>query len=160
MTQSTINQPEVRGIGIGSILDDPRTERRGIAFIVLLVSLLPLVVGAALQADHNGVGTHEQLGLPACNFLTVTGYPCVSCGMTTAVALATQGHLMQAFIVQPAGAILALSLAATIMVAGWCVITGASLKPLFRRLWKLPTLIVIIAVLLGAWGYKVAVMNG
>ncbi len=158
MTQSITRKPGISNQGIGAVLDDPRTERRGIAFIVLLATLLPLVVGAALHANHSGVGTHEQLGLPACNFLVVTGYPCVSCGMTTAVALAAQGHLMQALVVQPAGALLALSLAATSMVAAWCVITGASLKPLYRRLGKLPTLIVIIAVLLGAWGYKVVTM--
>ncbi|NJL31438.1 MAG: DUF2752 domain-containing protein, partial [Phycisphaerales bacterium] len=85
---SQTNTPNATPVqGTYSVLDDPRTERRGIAIIVLLVCLLPLVVGAALHADPQGVGTHEQLGFPACQFLEVTGYPCISCGMTTAVAL-------------------------------------------------------------------------
>lgn len=141
-----------------SVLDDPRTERRGIALVVLLLSLLPLVMGAVLHPDPQGVGTHEQLGFPACSFLRVTGYPCVSCGMTTAVSLAAHGHLAQAFATQPAGTMLALLLASTSLVAGWCVITGASLKPIYRRLWKWPTLIVVVTGLLGAWAYKVLIM--
>ena len=33
------------------------------------------------------MGTHQQLGLPPCNFVTLTGYPCPACGMTTSFAL-------------------------------------------------------------------------
>lgn len=45
---------------------------------------------AALQAQEDEVqraGTHQQLGLPECNFKAMVGAPCPSCGMTTSFAL-------------------------------------------------------------------------
>ncbi|HEY8505076.1 MAG TPA: DUF2752 domain-containing protein [Gemmataceae bacterium] len=38
-------------------------------------------------------GTHEQLGLPPCNFYRMTGRPCPSCGMTTSFALLVRGDV-------------------------------------------------------------------
>lgn len=43
-----------------------------------------LITAFLLQPDPLGHGTHQQLGLPPCGFLTVTGYPCPGCGLTTA----------------------------------------------------------------------------
>src|SRR5687768_15883893 len=42
-----------------------------------------LVVASMLQPDSRGMGTHEQLGMPPCTFLFLTGIRCPSCGMTT-----------------------------------------------------------------------------
>jgi hypothetical protein len=41
-------------------------------------------------------GTHQQLGLPPCGFLRMTGKPCPSCGMTTSFSLTMHGDLANA----------------------------------------------------------------
>jgi len=51
-------------------------------------------------------GTHRQLGLPACTLLTASGVPCISCGMTTSVALTVRGDLPAAANANWAGMIL------------------------------------------------------
>ena len=38
--------------------------------------------------------THTQLGMPPCNFVTLTGKPCPSCGMTTSFALLVRGDVV------------------------------------------------------------------
>jgi len=51
-----------------------------------------LVLARTLSPDPQGMGTHQQLGLPPCGFKLVLGIPCPSCGMTTSWALATRGQ--------------------------------------------------------------------
>ncbi len=68
-------------------------------------------------------GTHRQLGLPPCGFLTMTGLPCPSCGMTTAFALVVRGRLLEAARAQPMGAILAL---VTIAVGLACLLAAVT----------------------------------
>ncbi len=47
--------------------------------------------------------THEQLGLPPCRFLQLTGRPCPSCGLTTSFALLAHGDPRSAFRANLAG---------------------------------------------------------
>src|SRR5262249_37405720 len=52
------------------------------ALFGLGVTLLVLLGTARwLTPDASRRGTHRQLGLPPCNFLTLTGKRCPSCGM-------------------------------------------------------------------------------
>src|SRR5437773_24545 len=67
-----------------------------------------LGVGAWLTPDGAGHGTHTQLGLPACAWAAVMHRPCPTCGMTTAVSLAAQGRLVDSFVAQPFGLVVAL----------------------------------------------------
>ena len=48
------------------------------------------------DADGNPrtMATHTQLGLPPCNFVTLTGKPCPACGMTTSFALLMKGDVL------------------------------------------------------------------
>ncbi len=48
---------------------------------VLLIS--GFLLAAFLKPHPSGVGTHQQLGLPPCYFLALSGLPCPACGMTT-----------------------------------------------------------------------------
>ena len=62
-----------------------------------------LAVAAWLEPSASGHGTHTQLGLPPCGFLTLTGFPCPGCGLTTAFAHGVRGSLVQSAIANPLG---------------------------------------------------------
>lgn len=55
-----------------------------------------LTLARVLEPDVRGIGTHTQLGLPPCAFLTLTQRPCPACGLTTAFAHMARGHLLAA----------------------------------------------------------------
>ena len=55
-----------------------------IVVFIVAISLDPY------DSDDGGprrMGTHMQLGLPDCNFKSIAGVPCPSCGMTTSFSL-------------------------------------------------------------------------
>jgi hypothetical protein len=66
-----------------------------------------LIVASTLQPDSRGMGTHEQLGMPPCTFLFLTGIRCPSCGMTTSWAYLTHGRVGQAIQASASGSLLA-----------------------------------------------------
>ncbi|HWL94769.1 MAG TPA: DUF2752 domain-containing protein [Phycisphaerae bacterium] len=93
-----------------------------------LVALLGAgILGVALYLRPNaaGHGTHEALGMPPCGFLLRTRLPCPTCGMTTSFAHFVRGQWLRAFVVQPAGMVMAILtvlltiMAATIAATGW-----------------------------------------
>jgi hypothetical protein len=69
--------------------------------------LAALLLASQLQPDPRGWGTHEQLGLPPCTFLSVVGIRCPACGMTTAWANVTHGRPLDALKANASGALLA-----------------------------------------------------
>jgi hypothetical protein len=73
--------------------------------IFVLISVSVLVIARLLQPSSNGVGTHEQLGLPPCPFLYLTGIPCPSCGLTTSFAYAARFEFFSSLVTQPFGLI-------------------------------------------------------
>jgi len=91
-----------------------------LSLVERLIAALTATVGAGVfitaaflhPYDETGLplshGTHRQLGLPACTLLSATGVPCVSCGMTTSVALAIRGDLASAANANWAGMVLTL----------------------------------------------------
>jgi uncharacterized protein DUF2752 len=72
---------------------------------VVFVSALTLVIARLLHPSPRGLGTHEQLGLPPCPFLLLTGIPCPSCGLTTSFALAVRLQFLSSLTIQPFGLI-------------------------------------------------------
>jgi Protein of unknown function (DUF2752) len=82
------------------------THRDQIKYLVLIfLAGTTLIIARFLQPSSQGVGTHEQLGLPPCPFLHLTGIPCPSCGLTTSFAHAARLNFYQAFVTQPFGLI-------------------------------------------------------
>ena len=61
-----------------------------------------------LTPDLSGVGTHTQLGLAPCGVLTMTGYPCPGCGLTTSFAHLMHGNVLEAIAANPTGVMLCL----------------------------------------------------
>ncbi len=78
------------------------------AWLVLLVGLGFVVALARVDPDVRGHGTHEQLGMDACNWPKVYHIPCPTCGCTTAATHLVHLQPLQAFSTQPFGATLAL----------------------------------------------------
>jgi hypothetical protein len=133
-----------------------RVWTRLVAAGVALACLAVLVTGAALQPNAaRGISTHTQLGLPECQFEARTGLPCPSCGFTTSVSFFAHGNLLASLYVQPTGFVIALLCAMTVWAGFYIALTG---RPVHRLLARLPvrgTLIALLSVAIGGWGWKI-----
>lgn len=158
--QATAHQPETDSPLVGDDLHVFHWFASVTAAVVFALSLGLLVVASRLDAAPTGVGTHSQLGMAPCGFLDRTGMPCATCGMTTSFALAADGRLIDAFFNQPAGALLALLTAIVALLSAYAMVKGMSLMPLVLALWKPMTIAAIAIMVLGAWGYKILIMQG
>ena len=112
----------------------PDTDRRAAWYVrATLLSIgvtLAVVFGIAVYLDpYNPDGTartmatHTKLGIPPCNFVTWTGKPCPSCGMTTSFALLVRGDVISSLRANWVGTLLATFWAGLLVwsVAGWLV---------------------------------------
>lgn len=133
---------------------------RAVAAMVFLACAAVLGIGCWLTPASQGIGTHTQLGMAPCGMLQVSGMPCATCGMTTAVTYAAHGMLWRSFVTQPAGALFALACAAGVIIGGYAVLTGMPVKPLLGRIAR-PRWFAIMGVAVAvAWAYKVVVVLG
>ena len=133
---------------------------RGWSAAVAGACLALLVVASQLHASDAGLGTHTQLGLAPCGFESATGLPCATCGMTTSFALAANGRLIDAFHVQPFGALLAVLSAVAVLLGGYAALVGMSLAPLLSAVVNTSVFITAIALLFAAWAYKMMMSIG
>lgn len=116
-----------------------------------IVALLAL---RFVTPDSRGVGTHEQLGLLPCFTHALTGFPCPFCGMTTAVTYVARGQWADAFLVQPAGALIGLAVlpaAAACMLMAFKGRYPAWVRATAVQRWGLRA---GLALVLMAWFYK------
>lgn len=109
--------------------------------------------------DASGHGTHEQLGLPPCTLMQLTGFPCPGCGVTTAMSYLARGQWRAAIIAQPFGALLALG---SVAVCAWTLFEtarGNDAWASFRRFWKPWMSWCLGCAMMAAWAYKIAVLR-
>ena len=139
---------------------DGRWRQRAVTGVVFILSSGLLCMGSLLEASAKGYGTHEQMRMPPCGFLKVSGLPCATCGMTTAFTHAAHGRLFDAFMTQPAGALIAVAVAATTIVSGYALMVGASMSGLWKLLWRPSVVVAAVVILLGAWAYKITILHG
>jgi len=113
-----------------------------------------LALSVWLIPHKSGHGTHRELGLPPCAFLAETGYPCPSCGMTTAFANMAHGHFVAAFRAQPFGVAMFAVVAVLAAVGLGELLTGRD----FVRLLRLGPWWAVAAIvgIFGGWGIKIA----
>ncbi len=104
-----------------------------------------LVLARKLEPDPSGFGTHTQLGLRPCSFMTTTGRPCPTCGMTTAFAWVARGRFDRSWQANPAGCILALFSGPLVL---WLVASAAANQPYGFNSLSRPLVIVIVAAAL------------
>ncbi|MCY3006648.1 MAG: DUF2752 domain-containing protein [Planctomycetota bacterium] len=82
-----------------------KAERASLAVLTAaLVSVLG--VAAWLVPEPSGLGTHQQLGLPACTSVSILGIRCPACGMTTSWALMAEGRVPEAIRANLGGSLL------------------------------------------------------
>ena len=118
-----------------------------------------LIVARLLQPSSRGVGTHEQLGLPQCFFLQLTGIPCPSCGLTTSFAHAARLHFYNAFITQPFGLLLFCLTALSVPLSFYLIHSRISCARLFYSAGFNKAMYVMLALYLLGWLYKIIAMT-
>lgn len=75
-----------------------------------------LATAAWLTPSVNGMGTHQQLGLPPCTLVQLTGTRCPSCGMTTSWSHLMKGNVWGSLKANTAGCLLGLI---ALLLAPW-----------------------------------------
>jgi uncharacterized membrane protein len=125
-----------------------------------LVASAGLITARLLQPSPRGVGTHEQLGLPPCVFLHLTGIPCPGCGLTTSFAHAARLQFYESAITQPFGLVVFIIAVLSVPLSmhfirrriPWSKFNLLRGRNLVLRL--------TIALFILSWLYKIAVMKG
>ncbi len=133
---------------------------RVFALAVLAAAVTCTVALATIDPDPRGYDTHTQLGMSPCMWPKVYGYPCPTCGATTAAAMVVHGRLIAAFVTQPFGAAVAIAGIAFGAVAGWCLLRSRSFLDVWMQVPRLALAFFAMLLLLFAWGYKCLVFAG
>lgn len=120
-----------------------------------------LLIGRLLRPAAEGVGTHEQLGLPPCAFLHLTGIPCPGCGLTTSVAWATRLRFLESITTQPFGFVVFLTAALSVPFSIYFIYRRVPLSTALAHLWRHKLVMrLMLALFLLGWFYKIAVIKG
>jgi hypothetical protein len=130
------------------------------AGVIGAACLALLGVAAWLEPDTSGLGTHRQLFLAPCGWVTGFGVPCPTCGMTTAFACAADGRFLASLRAQPLGALLAVATSVAGLVALYVAWTGSALGGHMVRLLTPRVGWALLAAAGLAWAYKIAVFRG
>ncbi|MFT4625752.1 MAG: hypothetical protein ACI8PZ_004423 [Myxococcota bacterium] len=89
------------------------TVSRLVSVVLALGTGAVLVTAMWLEPSPAGHGTHLQLGLNPCSFLSATGWPCPMCGATTTFTLMAHLRWVDGLVNQPFAASLFLLTVAT-----------------------------------------------
>ena len=137
-------------------------RRRWVSLAVGGPAWAVISLAALLTPNPDGVGTHRQLGLGACTILSITGYPCPMCGMTTTFTHMAHLDPLSALATQPFGVVLFLGTLSVAILALW---EGLSPRGRWDQLltiverWDLRIALTLFLGLIGGWLYKVAAMD-
>jgi len=94
---------------------------------------MALGAAAAITPDPRGYGSHTQLGLPPCGFLSLTGFPCPGCGLTTAFAYGIRGQWSLAASANPLGLAMFLVVCLCVPLAVTAALRDWSLDAVIER---------------------------
>lgn len=131
-----------------------RWYERGALLLAGGMLVMLLGIAAWLRPSPQGLGTHQQLGLPPCTMRIVLNLRCPSCGMTTSWSRLMHGNVLGSVQANAGGALLAL----TALVTGpW--LTASGLRG--RWLWGPPhewtvlgVAAVVVVVTLADWSLR------
>lgn len=130
------------------------TFERALAVAALTAIAGVWVIAGVLVPDARGHGTHEQLGLAACQMVRLFDIPCAFCGMTTAFAHLANGDVAQAIQTQPAAVVLAMLTFPAAVVAGFVAISGRVPSRIADLIASRRAVKFVAAVLIAGWIYK------
>jgi hypothetical protein len=131
------------------------------AFTFLLCTGM-LAVGFYLTPSPDGFGkNHGLFGMPPCGFYQTTGYPCPTCGCTTAVSHFAHGHLVASLFTQPFGFAVALLAVVLIPLTSFGLVTGKWIGPsMFALSWYWRRwLYTGITIFVLGWLYKIIMIT-
>jgi hypothetical protein len=126
------------------------------ALAIALMSIAALGVAARMTPSRNHLGTHRQLGLPPCAFVAMTGFPCPTCGMTTAYACTVRGRLIEAVRASVFGSIMAVGTAALAVLGLVCAVTGRYPNINWYRVDAVKVVYFAALLLVVSWAFKIA----
>jgi hypothetical protein len=101
-----------------------QTALRVAALLTALTPLALLIVAGNLTPAKQGLGTHQQLGLPPCSMLYLFGIRCPACGMTTSWSYFAKGNWIASISTNAGGFLLALLCIAIIIISAQVVRNG------------------------------------
>ncbi len=131
--------------------------KRAICGIVAFFLCIILTLAYYVKPEAQGFGSHKQLSLPECGWITQKNMPCPTCGMTTAYSLTVRGRLIRALITQPAGCLLALTHLALTFLLSIVAIYGK--YPQSFVIWAnyhaLRLLFVAVIIVVAGWGWTI-----
>jgi len=134
--------------------------RRIYSLLVGIGAIVLLSVAAWLPPSADGVGTHEQLGLPRCGWIVAADLPCPTCGMTTAFSYTVRGKFLTAFKTQPFGMLIAVFVAITGVFSFTIALTGRPKTAFWYRWLTTKTLFIVAGLAAFAWVYKILAHRG
>ena len=112
-----------------------------------------LLLALSVEPDPSGMGTHRQWDLPACGWVGRTGYPCPTCGMTTAFAHVVRGQIIRGVLAQPAGALLAMGFLAGAVWFVYLTLTGRRYDMIIVWIHWRKLVIAGVGLLLLSWSF-------
>jgi Protein of unknown function (DUF2752) len=128
-------------------------------FALILVAATVLGVARILHPSENGVGTHQQLGLPPCFFLSFTGFPCPACGLTTSFAHTVRFNFHEAFTTQPFGLFACLATALLIPLSFYLMRRRVAWMSFITARGSNVVMYSTIALMILGWIYKINLMR-
>jgi hypothetical protein len=115
-------------------------------------------ISFTLTPSSTGVGTHRQLGLPPCGFLTVTGHPCPSCGLTTSFAYLVRGQILNSLKAQPFGTIFYAAMILVAIVSGFSIWNRIPVSRIISSDYFERSQYALLIFFFLGWAYKIYVM--
>jgi Protein of unknown function (DUF2752) len=136
----------------------PMPQRTWVRMLLVLIGigwLAVFVIAIRLDPYRDGriwqEQTHTQLGLPPCQFKTITGVPCPSCGMTSSFALLMHGDVVESLKANFAGTLLACVGLAFVPWSVLSMVRGRWLGTRDAEGLLLRVVIVFVVVMMGRW---------
>jgi hypothetical protein len=138
-------------------------QDRLVGAVLFFPTSIVLTIAMLLTPNPSGYGTHLQLGMGSCTFLTLFGIPCPMCGMTTTFTHLAHLHVLQGTLNQPFGFVLFLCTAVGAVVGFLeLVAPRGRWRPFWRWIDRHETGVAAFLLLgmMGGWMYKIALMKG